>query len=67
MVVAVAVEFLRLIFWVVVVVRWVVVDVVEVVEELLTNWKLVTFLRSVVDGRIDPVSIGGLFVSIDGK
>lgn len=67
MVVAVAVEFLRLIFWVVVVVRWVVVDVVEVVEELLTNWKLVTFLRSVVDGRIDPVSIGGLFVSIVGK
>ena len=60
-VVAVAVEFLRLSFCVVV--RWVVV----VVEELLTNWKLVTFLRSVVEGSTAPVKTDGWFVSIVGK
>lgn len=60
-VVAEAVEFLRFNFCVVV--RWVVVDVVE---ELLTSWKLVTFLSS-VDGSTAPVSTAGLLVSIVGK
>lgn len=60
-VVAVAVEFRRFNFCVVV--RCVVVDVVD---ELLTSWKLVTFLRS-VDGITAPVSTAGLLVSIVGK